>query len=119
MTRAERKSREAIATAQYYSSRSSCWVQAGAVLQHRDGNMMVGGWNHAGPDGMGQHAEAHVLSRLPKFQRGLVVSITVAKFNGKKWLTSPPCSNCRQRIKAAGIPLVRYFDGDEWITESV
>lgn len=111
-----------ILTAQMYALRSDCWVMVGAVLVASDGGMIIGGWNHPGPKGMGQHAEHYALLRLRKFwgskHRIVPSEIVIAKFNGKKWLKSPPCDKCRRLIKAASIYKIRYFNGDEWTTEA-
>ena len=102
----------AIIGAQRYAQRSNCWVMAGAVITNKNGEIITGGWNHAGPNGMGMHAEAEAIRRLRR--RHAPHAITIAKFNGKKWLKSPPCSKCAALIALTDIKLIRYFNGKEW-----
>ena len=108
----ERRMKRLIESAKRYALRSSCWVRAGAVIVGRKGTIVSAGWNHAGLSGYGQHAEAEAIARLPPHTKG--VKIIVAKWNGRKWLTSYPCRGCSALIVARSIPTICYYDGKGW-----
>lgn len=94
--------------------RSVCSVQVAAVLVDSWG-IFAYGWNHAGSDGFGCHAEAHCMSRA---NRGRLAGATmyvaaVRRRNGKP-VNARPCEECRPLIK--GVGSVVYRDGaGRWI----
>tara|TARA_R110000868_G_scaffold137947_2_gene351647 strand:+ start:345 stop:713 length:369 start_codon:yes stop_codon:yes gene_type:complete len=97
-------------------SRSLCNVQMAAVISDNRG-IFAWGWNHVGHDGMGEHAEAAAIRRGNR-QRFPYATITIVgwrQFRGRH-VTSLPCMDCMDRIKAAGIPYVQYWQEDKWIT---
>ena len=103
--------------------RSRCWTRMAAVLSDRHG-IFAWGWNHAGPDGMGMHAEEHAVSRA---NRGRLhgATITVAGFRSgaqrsrrRRFVVSAPCEErCRPLLVAAGVCTVEFVRADgSWAT---
>jgi len=100
-------------------SRSLCKVQMAAVISD-DRGIFAWGWNHVGPEGRGEHAEAAAIRRGNR-QRFPHATITVVgwrqphgKTDGRR-VTSLPCMDCMDRIKAAGIPYVQYWQENKWV----
>lgn len=80
------------------TKRSVCSVQVAAVIWDSYG-ILSWGWNSAGFDGLGEHAEAHAIRRSNK-SRLAKSSIAVAgrrKRNGKI-IVSLPCIDCTARL---------------------
>lgn len=86
--------------------RSTCTVQVAAVLFDARG-IFAWGWNSAGPDGFGQHAEAHALTRAnPKRLSG--ATVVVAGRRGSAIVPSPPCLGCRKSLERSGVAWYYY-----------
>lgn len=92
--------------------RSICAVQVGAVIED-DHGIFGWGWNHAGPTGLGQHAEVDCLKRSNmKRQRGATLYVASQRFRNAKPVTSAPCERCRGWLEARGINRVWWRGGD-------
>ena len=91
--------------------RSPCRIKVGAVLAD-DWGIHSWGWNSAGPDGYGQHAEEHCLSRANRRRlpmSTLYVAACRTRNSGTKGVvTAKPCPDCARFLR--GIPVV-YRDG--------
>ena len=101
------RSRSAWEIARSLWRRSRCRVKVGAVLTDRRGRVIAWGWNHAGPDGLGQCAERHALARAnPARVRGATIHVRV--WNGVNETVSAPCRRCHEALAEAGVRLVEY-----------
>ncbi len=90
--------------------RSICTVQVGAVLADGSG-IFSWGWNHAGPEGMGMHAEAHCLRRANKARlNGATLYVASRRHRNHKVITSQPCLECQALLK--GLTRVLWRDAD-------
>jgi len=90
--------------------RSQCAIQVAAVLTDRHG-IFSWGWNHAGFNGLGQHAEAHCLSRANKGRvRGAILYVAAVRKRNNRILNARPCSACQALIKKVGA--IIYRDGN-------
>lgn len=97
-------------------SRSTCAVQVAALLVDPFGPYCYG-WNNSGRDGMGQHAEAHCLSRANKARlegSTLYVAAQRVRRSGRIGVvTARPCLDCQHLLR--GVKAVVYRDGKgEW-----
>lgn len=94
--------------------RSTCAVQVGAVLTVK-GKITATGWNSMGPTGMGQHAEAHCISR--SYRKNLYRStlwIAAQRKRNAKTVTAKPCEVCQGLLKDVGAVMYRDAKGD-WV----
>lgn len=92
--------------------RSVCRVQVGCVLVDRAGRVFAWGWNHAGPTGLGVHAEQHALVRANR-RRVVGATAYVAGWRGTKPVMSRPCEDwCWWGLKALGVAKVVYTLAD-------
>ncbi len=96
--------------------RSICAVKVGCCIADRFG-VHAWGANHAGPTGMGEHAEVHAMKRCNRNRMGestLYVAAVRKRRHGNKIITAKPCESCQRVIK--GIGKVVYRDGEgKWI----
>lgn len=84
--------------AEIVAARSTCHVKVGAVLADKHG-IVSWGWNSAGFDGMGMHAEDHCLRRANRKRIGratLYVWAKRSRSNGT--VTAKPCEACQRLI---------------------
>ena len=92
-------------------SRSTCSVQVGAVLADGWG-IFSWGHNHAGPDGLGEHAEHNCLKRAHyKRSRGATLYVAAQRKRNGKVITARPCVACTAMIDKRGI-VTRFRDAD-------
>lgn len=97
--------------------RSICQVKTGACLY--DGySVYAVGWNHMGADGMGQHAEAHCISRCNRDRlRGSTIYVAATRGRNGKAIISRPCDECMKLIVKYDLRFVwRDADGS-WRTD--
>jgi deoxycytidylate deaminase len=95
-------------------NRSACHVQVSAVLADGYG-IYSWGWNGIGPTGLGQHAEAHCMSRANRNRvgRSTLYVASRRRRNGKT-INSRPCLECQQLV--AGCKRVIYRDENgNWV----
>lgn len=80
-------------------NRSVCAVQVSAVLADHFG-IFSWGINHAGPDGFGEHAEIHALSRCNRRRLSHATMYVAAQRqrNGKA-VTAKPCEACQVAVR--------------------
>lgn len=94
-------------------SRSVCTIQVAACIADSGGSIFAWGWNSMGPDGLGQCAEAHAITRANKVRLVSSATIYVAglrRRNGKI-VGTKPCPECAYRIGKWGIKIC-YRDVD-------
>lgn len=91
--------------------RNECSVQVVAVLADKHGTHSWG-HNHAGPDGMGEHAELHCIKRAnrARLKRSTLYIAAQRRRTFEKIVTARPCPKCQQIIK--GCLEVVYRDAD-------
>lgn len=90
-------------------SRSICSVQVAAVLVD-DWGVFSWGWNSMGPDGLGQHAEEHAISRANRKRlEGATIYIASQRKRNKRPVCSRPCETCQPILKGIGVV---FRDGD-------
>lgn len=96
-------------------NRSTCSVQVAAVLVD-DFGVYAWGWNSAGPDGMGEHAEEHCLRRSNKARwDDSIIYVAARRKRNKRTVTAKPCEKCMSLLKKVGG--VMYQDGEgHWRT---
>lgn len=88
------------------TKRSICAVQVAAVVWDSYG-VFSWGWNSAGPDGMGEHAEAHAIKRANKARlAGSSIAIAGRRKRNGKIVVSLPCTDCANRVSKWGIKWV-------------
>jgi hypothetical protein len=74
--------------------RSTCSVQVAAVMED-DHGVHAWGWNSSGPDGLGQHAEAHCLSRAnPARVPTSTLYIAARRRKSGHAVVARPCETC-------------------------
>ena len=79
-------------------NRSVCAVQVAAVLVDVCGVFSCGG-NHAGADGLGQHAECHCINRSnPHRLEQATMYIAARRRRNKRIVTARPCAVCEKMI---------------------
>lgn len=90
--------------------RSPCRIQVAAVLSDRKGRIFAWGWNHPGR-GLGQHAEAHAISRAnPRRLKGATITVMGQRPSKGRSVLSRPCDACMALINRAGIKTISYYD---------
>lgn len=94
--------------------RSTCRDKVGAVIFDSHG-IFSWGWNHAGFNGNGMHAEHHAIWRGNR-KRMKGATIVVARFKPTGVLgISKPCDLCIPKIMKAGIVKIVYLNRDgDW-----
>lgn len=95
-------------------SRSTCAVQCAAVIAFQD-EIFAWGWNSCGPDGLGQCAEAHALSRAnpSRLKHATIYIAAQRQHNGKK-ISCPPCERCQRLVKKCEKVIYRDSGGMWW-----
>lgn len=89
--------------------RSTCIVQVAAVLHDRHG-IFSWGWNHAGSDGMGSHAEDVAIFRAnPKRLKGATITVAGIRKKSSNPVLSLPCEDCMQLILSKDIAAVQFM----------
>lgn len=79
-------------------ARSRCNVQVGAAIEDSNG-ILSWGWNSAGFEGFGLHAEAHAVMRANKKRlRGATIYVASVRERANKVIISKPCQDCRKLI---------------------
>jgi hypothetical protein len=97
-------------------SRSVCRVQMSAVISDRHG-IFAWGWNHAGADGFGEHAECCAIRRAnPTRLRGASITVAGRRVRTGRPVVSLPCMDCMDAILKCGISTVIYHDKSSWHT---
>lgn len=90
--------------------RSICAVQVAAVLVDSWG-VYSWGWNSSGFTGMGEHAEAHCMSRSNRSRwEGSKLFIAARRKRNGRVVTARPCEEC-QKIIPKGVRVI-YRDGN-------
>lgn len=92
--------------------RSSCKVQVGAIIYDSYG-IFSWGWNHAGPTGLGMHAEVHAIKRANP-TRLIQATILVYAIRKNRVIISQPCFNCTKRIEKFNLRAIFYNQG--WVS---
>ena len=100
--------------------RSVCSVQVAAVLRDRWG-VFAWGWNTMGPEGLGQHAEAHAIGRANRSRlEGATMFVAASRKRNGRNVTAQPCSACWRLTGAAGIRTVFFRNGEgKWQSLSI
>lgn len=102
-------------------NRSSCNVQVGAVLVDRHGRIFAGQWNHAGPDGLGRHAEEEAIRHAnPRRLPGAHLVVIAKRRKNNRWVSSSrPCeARCLLLARKHGIASIEYITkSGEWKIE--
>ena len=94
--------------AEALTKRSMCRVKMAAVITDAEGRVVSWGWNHAGRDALGEHAEEMALKRA-NTRRLEGATLTVAGFRKASYVKSLPCLvRCMPRIVKARIARVEY-----------
>lgn len=85
-------------------------MKMAAVIHDRRG-VVSWGWNSAGRDGMGMHAEEHAVSRANRKRlRGATITVAGMGWERRKLLCSLPClGRCLPLIRKVGIKRVEYM----------
>lgn len=92
--------------------RSGCAVQVAAVIED-DWGIHSWGWNHAGSNGYGQHAEAHAIDRLNKNRStNSTLYVAARRKRNNRIVTARPCEDCQKLIDFWGFDRVVYRDGN-------
>jgi pyrimidine deaminase RibD-like protein len=90
-------------------SRSICNVQVAAVIADKSG-IFSWGWNHAGRNGFGEHAEAAAIRRANK-KRLEYATVYVAAKRNRNFINSMPCPDCARLLRKYGIRTVHWTMG--------
>lgn len=101
-----------LALARALTARSTCAVKVAAVIYDRHG-IFSWGWNHMGPDGLGQHAEVHALRRANRTRLKSATIVVVGRRRGKV-VFSFPCATCLSYVKRHGLRhvITEYKSGE-------
>lgn len=97
--------------------RSTCNVQVAALVKDQNG-IFSWGWNHAGFDGRGQHAESHCLWRS-NMQRLPSATIYVAarRRENSKIVSARPCERCQRMVLFKVLEHIVYRNEEgKWLT---
>lgn len=96
--------------------RSQCAVQVAAVISDARG-VFAWGWNSSGPDGMGQHAEAHAIARAnPARLAGSTIYVAARRRKSGRCVLACPCPQCMPLVAACAFVTWRNKDGS-WSTK--
>lgn len=91
--------------------RSTCSVQVAAVLADAQG-VFAWGWNSSGPSGMGQHAEAHAISRAnPRRLPASTIYVASRRRKSGRAVLSAPCKDCMPLVSKCAYVEWRNNDG--------
>lgn len=86
--------------AETVSYRSTRNVRVGSCIIDTIGRVISIGWNHEGPDGLGECAEAFAIKRA---NRKRLVGASIYIFgqwgHSLNWVTAIPCSRCMALIR--------------------
>lgn len=95
--------------------RSTCNVQVASVIADSWG-VVSWGWNSAGSTGYGEHAEAAAIRRANRKRlKGATIYVAAQRRKHGGAVMALPCKACQEIIKAAGISLIIYRNGQgEW-----
>lgn len=97
-------------------SRSSCRVQMSAVVHDKHG-IFAWGWNHAGADGLGEHAECCAIRRAnPRRLHNATITVAGQRKKSQRPVISLPCMDCMDAILKQNITRVTYHDKERWHT---
>lgn len=93
--------------------RSTCSVRVAALLVDKDGSLLANGWNHAGPDGFGEHAEAHCLRRANRRRlEGATLYVAATRSRNGKPVLAKPCPKCEKLVRKCFRVIYRDNLGD-------
>lgn len=110
-----RKNKPPEALAMDILHRSNCRIKVGAVLVDSKGKIFSWGWNHAGHDGFGCHAEAHAVTRAnPKRLEGSTIYVAGLRAKNGCYVPSRPCNDCERLLNLVGVTSMIWWDRDEW-----
>lgn len=94
-------------------TRSICNIQVAAVLADHFG-IFSWGVNHAGPDGFGEHAEIHCLSRCNRRRlEHSTMYVAARRMKNGKAVIAKPCPACEHALRYVKEVVWRDSDG-EW-----
>lgn len=101
--------------------RSQCAVQVACVLVDPAGRIFAWGWNHAGPDGFGTHAEEYAINRSNLRRLAGARAVVAGMRGGRRYVTARPCgSRCWPLLASFGVATVEYTVlGGGWREERV
>jgi len=95
-------------------NRSICSVQVAALCVDEYG-VFCWGWNHAGPSGLGQHAEAHCIIRSNRKRlSGSIMYVAAKRKRNNRIVTARPCVACEPLVRVCAGVVYRNVEG-EWI----
>lgn len=98
-------------------SRSSCSVQVGAAIADSHG-IFSWGWNSSGPDGYGQCAEQHAISRANKNRLyGALIYVAGVRNRNGKIVGTKPCEKCQKLIDKYALRVMWRENNEDWIYE--
>lgn len=84
-------------------NRSVCAVQCASVIFDRYG-IFSWGWNSAGSDGLGEHAEASAIRRANRARlAGASIAIAGRRKRNNKIVVAFPCTDCAARLSKVGV----------------
>ena len=91
-------------------SRSPCRVKMACVLSDGYG-IFNWGWNHPGPKGIGEHAEAMAIRRANR-KRLKDSKATIAGYRGRTLgpVKSKPCEACQALLEVHGVERVEWME---------
>ena len=96
-------------------SRSSCTVQVAAVLTDATGNIMSWGWNHSGPNGLGQHAEHHAMLRVNRNRLWHGSVYVAGRRRRGPLVNAKPCKHCQTMINNYDIGVFYRNKHGDWV----
>lgn len=98
-------------------SRSICSVQVGAAIADNHG-VFSWGWNSSGPNGYGQCAEQHAISRANKKRLvGALIFVAGIRRRNGKVVPSKPCERCQKLIDKFKLRVMWRDNLEDWRTQ--
>jgi tRNA(Arg) A34 adenosine deaminase TadA len=92
--------------------RSVCRVQMGAVIYDSHG-VFAWGWNHAGENGLGEHAEVHAMRRANKRRLAGATLVVAGRYRKSRGIVeAKPCGLCLGMALDKGLGRVVYRGSD-------
>lgn len=99
--------------AEVIAGRSTRNVTVGVVIVDPQDRVISVGWNHEGPQGMGECAEAFAIKRA---NRKRLVGASIYVFgqwrHSSNWVTAIPCSRCMALIRKHGLRCIYHSTKD-------
>lgn len=95
-------------------ARSTCLVQVGAAIADARG-IFSWGWNSAGPDGFGLHAEGHAIFRANRRRlRGATICVASRWRSSGKLTPAKPCADCERLIRKWNLKVYYRDRSGQW-----